>query len=40
MALGGGVKDEKNLFYFPNNLRKKYFYLSSFLNSKKKILLV
>ena len=35
-SLGGGVKDEKTYFSFPNILLKKYFYLSSMLNSNKK----
>jgi hypothetical protein len=36
--LGGGLKDEKNIFYFPNILSKKYFFLSTLLNSNKKTL--
>jgi hypothetical protein len=38
MAPWGWMKDEKNnFFYFPNILRKKYFYFSTLLNSNKKL---
>jgi hypothetical protein len=36
MALWGWGEGRKKYFSFPNTLRKKYFYLSTLLNSYKK----